>query len=258
MDMDLSQRGLLERMKHDWLDRRLALPIVGRHGWTVTVSEYNRGRLAEEVSLDPEVIHHGIDQDAYRYRSGEFDRSKYGINEDARVILCVGRFYPSKGVRTLVDAYPRIRETSPQETELVLVGGGLQEEQIQSQISEVGQGDLHVLKDLPDRVLTDLYADADVFVLPSTSESFGIVFLEAMAAGLPVVYAEAGASPEVVGEHGIAVHPNDPDSIAEAVVSLLSDPERHRKYGTASTERAAEFSWRRAAEQYARVYGKVV
>jgi glycosyltransferase involved in cell wall biosynthesis len=105
------------------------------------------------------------------------------------------------------------------------------------------------------------YARADLFVLPSRRESFGLVLAEAMACGLPVVATTAGAIPEVVvdGVTGLLVQPDSPEALASAVVSLLNDPQRMKTMGAAGSERVRElFTWDRVAERVADGYDRAL
>ena len=96
------------------------------------------------------------------------------------------------------------------------------------------------------------YADADLFCLPSLQEGFGIVFLEAMAAGLPVVAGDAAAVPEVVddGTTGLLVDPRDPAAVAGALLRLLDDADLRRSMGRAGRERVRAYGWLRVARRF--------
>src|SRR5262249_32179527 len=100
--------------------------------------------------------------------------------------------------------------------------------------------------------LVEEYASADIFCLPSVQEGFGIVFLEAMAARLPVVACRAAAVPEVVSDSvtGRLVTPRDPASLADALEHLLVDTARAARFGLAGRERVIEFTPRRVAESF--------
>lgn len=251
-DMDFAGRGAKQRLQEYWIERRLLTPLVGRTGTTVTVSEYNRRRLAEEYDIESEVVYHGISTAEYRGR--DYDKADQGLTKNSVVLLAVGRFYPSKGMMDLINAFPQIREKTENKVELVVVGGGPQRAEVAERIANIGQSDIQLLEDISDNRLLDMYALADLFVLPSTSESFGIVYLEAMAAGMPVVYADAGAAPEVVADAGVSVPPNDPVSLADAVTALVDDGARRRALATTAKTRADQFTWENAADSYLTVY----
>jgi glycosyltransferase involved in cell wall biosynthesis len=97
------------------------------------------------------------------------------------------------------------------------------------------------------------YAGADLFCLPSRHETFGFAFVEAMAAGLPVVAVDAGAAAEVLGDAGALVPPDDPGALAEAIEHILDDPALSRRLAEMGRERAKLFSWSAAAGEYLRI-----
>ena len=100
--------------------------------------------------------------------------------------------------------------------------------------------------------LAEEYVNADCFCLPTVQEGFGIVFLEAMAAGLPVVACRAAAVPEVVreGETGVLVPSRDPPALADALAGLLRSPERARALGEAARHRVADYTVERVAQRF--------
>jgi glycosyltransferase involved in cell wall biosynthesis len=103
-------------------------------------------------------------------------------------------------------------------------------------------------------------ATADVFVLPSKMESFGLTLLEASAAGLPVVCSNAGGIPEVFrdGFNGLLYPPGDDDAMAKAIIRLLQDRELAKKISANAMETAGIFTWERTAEQTLQVYKEVL
>ena len=102
---------------------------------------------------------------------------------------------------------------------------------------------------VPDQYLSALYSGAVAFLYPSLYEGFGLPPLEAMQCGLPVVVSNTSSLPEVVGDAGILVDPQDKDQICQAVVNLLQDKNMHMQYAEKGIARAKEFSWKRCADQ---------
>ena len=117
---------------------------------------------------------------------------------------------------------------------------------------------VRVLGHLGDTDLQLLYGCASAFVLPSLHESFGIPVLEAMACGAPVVTSNVYALPEVCGEAAEYVDPYSVDSIATGLRRVLDDPARAEELRALGSERAAGFTWRRAAEQHLEWYERMV
>ncbi|HXW67042.1 MAG TPA: glycosyltransferase family 4 protein [Thermoplasmata archaeon] len=193
------------------------------------------------------VIPNGVDLDEFSARAPR------PAGPEDPIVLFVGRLYPEqKGIETLVEAFASLARTRA--ARLRLVGedwGGLAAaERIARERGIAGR--LTATGPVPRAALLGEYARADLLVLPSRFEPFGIVLLEAMAAGLPVVASRVGGIPEVVadGRTGLLVPPGEPGPLAEAIGSLLDDPIRASRLGAAGRARAASFAWPRLAPQY--------
>jgi glycosyltransferase involved in cell wall biosynthesis len=159
------------------------------------------------------------------------------------VVLFVGRLRAYKGLPFLLRAMPHVAAS------LALVGDGPQRRSLQALSRQLGVADrVHFAGHLTQAQLAAAYQAADVFVLPShlPSEAFGLVMVEAMASGLPVVCTELGTGTSMVvqhGETGLVVPPADPAALAGALNRLLTDDELRRRFGQAGLARArAEFS----------------
>jgi len=168
------------------------------------------------------------------------------------VVLCVARMYPRKRVVDLLHAAARLGDATPT-IRVRIVGRGPEWEAVARVHRDLGLGARVVLLgDVTRAALAEEYVNADAFCLPSVQESFGIVFLEAMAAGLPIVACRVSAMPEVVpdGEVGDLVPPRDPAALAAALRRLAADPARARALGEAGRRRAPAFTPRRVAEAF--------
>ncbi|MDO9354413.1 MAG: glycosyltransferase family 4 protein [Solirubrobacteraceae bacterium] len=166
-------------------------------------------------------------------------------------LIAVGRLEPQKGVDVLLDAVARVEGV-----ELDIVGDGSLRSTLADQVERLGLADRVRLvghqQDVPDRMRA-----ADVFVHAARWEGFGLVLLEAMSAGLPVVATSVGAIPEVVddGVTGVLVAPDQSAALADAIRSLVADPERRRELGDAGRARLLEaFAVGRMARETADVY----
>ena len=171
------------------------------------------------------------------------------LPRSGRVVLCVARMYPRKRVTDLLEAAVLLRRGIP-EARVRIVGKGPEWELVARTHGELGLGEtVALLGDVSREQLADEYVNADLFCLPSVQEGFGIVFLEAMAAGLPVVACRAAAIPEVVedGVTGVLVPPRDPRALAEAMRDLLGSPERRRVMGEAGRHAVTRFTPERVA-----------
>ncbi len=145
----------------------------------------------------------------------------------------LGRHAGEKGIDTLLRSLPAVRRAVPG-TALHVIGDGHGRAALQALAVRLGVAPaVHFRGSVSDEELDLAYRAAGVFVLPSTQEGFGIVFLEAWRHALPVVAAEAGAATEVVGGRGVLVPAGDERSLARALIALLDDPERRRSLGLA-------------------------
>jgi glycosyltransferase involved in cell wall biosynthesis len=171
-------------------------------------------------------------------------------------LLFVGTLEPRKNLPGLLSAYRLLLERKETESPLVLVGGrGWLYEETFAQVDKLGlAGRVRFLDTVTDDDLPAFYNGAAVLVTPSFYEGFGLPALEAMACGAPVVVSERGSLPEVVGDAGVLVNPDDPASIAGGVAGLLGDAARCVRLREAGLARAARFTWAEAARRTLEVY----
>jgi glycosyltransferase involved in cell wall biosynthesis len=170
-------------------------------------------------------------------------------------VLCVARMYPRKRLGDLLHAAVRLRARVP-DVEIRIVGRGPEFSRLRALAARLDlAGTVVFLGDVIARDLAVEYGNAHCFCLPSVQEGFGIVFVEAMAAGLPVVACRAAAVPEVVehGRTGILVSPERPDELAEALERVLKEEDLRRELGAAGTKRVEAFDAQRIALEWERV-----
>lgn len=217
--------------------------VTSEHCRTVVRRAYGvpRGRQA--------VVSEGLDLDAWRDLPAPEGEARAG----PPTVLSVARQYPRKNTATLLRAFSRLRQARP-DARLRVVGGGPELERLR-RLARSLDLDGPVRLEGPVAGLEALqraYASADVFCLPSLQEGFGIVFLEAMAAGLPIVAGDAAAVPEVVedGATGLLADPRDPDAVAGALDRLLDDRALRRSLGRAGRERVERYDWPRVAGRF--------
>ncbi len=216
--------------------------VTSRYCAAVAQREY--GVPEERLAVVPEPI----DLDAWDELFARAARR----DASGGVVLSVARMYRRKRIEDLLRAAAISRDRSVA-AQVRIVGRGPEWPAIERLHVELGLGDsVQFLGDVSRERLAEEYVNADVFCLPSVQEGFGIVFLEAMAAGLPVLACRAAAVPEVVldGITGVLVPPRDPPALAEALAALLRDGERARSLGQMGRARVAAFTPRRVAEQF--------
>ncbi len=236
---------------------RSALRRIGDTTDVVTfVSRYTRGRFASAFGPHARMEHlpPGVDTDHFRPDPAARSelRARYGLSERPTV-ACVSRLVPRKGQDMLIKALPDIRKRVPNAA-LVIVGGGPYAETLQRLAERVGvTDDVVFTRGVPSAELPAHYAMADVFAMPCRTrgsgldvEGLGIVFLEASAAGVPVVAGNSGGAPETVrdGETGRVVDGRSHDEIVDAVSGLLADPELAQQMGEAGRRWATrDWTW---------------
>jgi glycogen(starch) synthase len=197
------------------------------------------------------VIHNGVDVDEIRRARPASHARPY--------ILAIGRHVPQKGFDVLIDAYAAVLRAKPDAPDLVIAGDGPQRADLEKQVADLGLAERIEFPGRCDRPTTaSLFRGCDVFVLPSRHEPQGIVCLEAMAAGKPVVATRVGGVPEVVrdGECGMLVDPDDSGALATSIGAVLSDDELRRRVGAAAYDRADLFDWSQIGGAYDALYTK--
>ena len=220
------------------------------------VSEYLREETRTTfgcLSCQIDVIHNFIDPAQYE-RARHPMTLRQDIGDDRRILMHVSNFRPVKRVRDIVRVFARVRERMP--AALVMVGDGPDRiaAELEARELRVG-GDVHFLGKIDD--VAPLLANADLFLLPSERESFGLSALEALASGTPVIGTRAGGLPEVVrdGETGVLCAVGDVDGMAEAALAMLRDRDRWRAMSAAAARDARErFAQEEIVSQYEALY----
>jgi glycosyltransferase involved in cell wall biosynthesis len=187
-------------------------------------------------------------------------RKKYSLPRE--YILTVGNISPKKNFCALVKALSLLKQNYGLPHKLVIVGkeywaGG--QRPLRALVSELGlQGDVIFLGTIVGRDLVALYNAATLFAFPSLHEGFGIVLLEAMSSGVPVVASGTSAIPEVVGDAGILLSdPQDEVELAKAMALVINDEARRQSMIAQGFKRAGQFSWRKAGAQYVQLYERL-
>ena len=233
---------------------RLERRHARRADLVITVSRYCAERLEELYGVrDAIVVPELIDLNAWR----QLFRANPAVTTPGKfTILSVCRFYPRKRLDVLLRAAGLLRNTIP-ELEIRIVGNGPERARLQGICRELDLGRVvQWLGDVSLSRLAEEYNRCDVFCLPSVQEGFGIVFLEAMAAGKPIVAARAAAIPELV-RSGVLVEPENPDALAEAIICLYRDPDLRRALASAGLRDVEQFEMSRVAARFLSVIAKI-
>lgn len=234
--------------------------------WRIIVcSEFMKaevGRLFNSPLDKIDVIFNGVTAEKFEFDWSEKERiahrAKLALPEE-KIVMYVGRFVREKGIHVLLNAANAVLAQEPN-TKFLIVGGG-QRERFEKFVHWSGlESKVLFTGFMANRSLHQLYRCADVAVFPSLYEPFGIVALEGMAAGVPVVASDAGGLKEVVlhDETGTLSFANDPGSLAWAILRVLRDPERAKDLSTMARARlTTDFDWDVIADKTIATYDRV-
>jgi phosphatidylinositol alpha-1,6-mannosyltransferase len=263
--LGLVLRTLRPRIKYSvsthGIDAWTRLPLFRRLGlrsadWITAPSQCTAGRLSKAQTIDPAkviVIPWGIDLDSLRKKEAKQPVPRL---PRGRILLTVTRLEASeryKRVEEVIAVMPEVVKAVP-DTYYVIVGDGSERPRFERQAKELGISKHVVFTGIcSDLALAQHYNACDIFIMLSSKEGFGLVFVEAMAFGKPVVATAEGSAPEVVadGETGILVNPDEPLQISAAIIRLLQDDTLRERMGAAAIARVdAKYSLPRFQQQF--------
>jgi len=234
---------------------RLMRPSIRKIHGRIAVSAAARHFVDRFFPGDYKVIPNGVDVGRFA-RAVPIARWQDGTKN----ILFVGRFESRKGLLHLLKAYRILRKTGC-DCRLLVVGGGPQDREMRRYLATRKLGGVEFLGRVSDDERDALFKTADIYCSPATGrESFGIVLLEAMAAGTAIVASDIHGYKGVLrrGREGLLVPPGQPKAIAAALAQLLGDDARRAAMAAAGLERAEEFSWDRVTQKVEDYYGFVI
>ncbi len=237
----------------------------------VATSPQEKKHMRELVSAkgNIDIIPCGTDIRRFGCIEREQARAALSIASEEKVVLYVGRFDPRKGIETLVRAVARSRSRQKGNLKLIIGGGsrpgesdGIERDRIEAIVSELGLSDITIFPGrLGEDTLPIYYAAADVCVIPSHYEPFGLVTIEAMACGTPVVASDVGGLQYTVlpEKTGLLCPPKNEAAFAEAIDRLLENPDWSRQLGEAGRKRVeSKFSWDGVAAQLSDLYSQLL
>ncbi|MCS3655576.1 glycosyltransferase involved in cell wall biosynthesis [Salinibacter ruber] len=226
----------------------------------IAISEFVKQSLVDVLGVNEDrvrVVHHGggiVEEARNRGWTSSEEKRTGGI-------LFVSTLYPHKNPDQLIRAYARLENRQSELPPLIIVGGdtdgenpteerGTERDRLSRLADHLGVGEqVEFPGRISDEELLDLFATSRLMVYPSSLEGFGIPAVEAMQAGLPLVASNRTSIPEIVGEGGILIDPNDVEAMADRMEEVLfNDEVRHRLIG-AGRKRGEKFSWNRAGEE---------
>lgn len=242
----------------------------------VAATPLDRAQMVWHYGADPDrirVIPCGVDLDLFRPQPQVAARVRLGLSPQEQLLLCVGRMEPLKGMDCLIRAlallytrHPDWRDT----VRVILVGGGSEAQPDLWNTEQRRLATLRVESGVADRVsflgaqpqqrLPDYYAAADVVVIPSHYESFGMVALEALACGTPVVASHVGGLSYTIedGRNGLLVPPDNPEALADRLERLLTDVDLALTLRHAARQRAQSYAWSSVARRMIQLYRELI
>lgn len=231
----------------------------------IAISEHTRQDVIVRLGVPAErvqTVYCGVDPSFHPLPPARVEafRQRKGLPE--RFILFLGTLEPRKNVSRLIDAFAFLVASSPGDLtnlHLVVAGGkGWFFESIFAQVQELGLTErVHFVGYVPEREKCLWYNAATCFCYPSRYEGFGLPPLEAMACGVPVIVSNTSSLPEVVGNAGVTVSPEDTPALSEALHRVLTDATLRAELSERGLEHARRFSWDRAARQTTTIYRQI-
>jgi glycosyltransferase involved in cell wall biosynthesis len=247
----LRQRGYLAR----FIRRRLQAPI---RGGAVTIAAMGSLAALSYQKLFPDLpvfnIPYFCDLAPFRAAAGQRKEKNPAVR-----ILFSGQFIERKGIDVLIDAFARIAHGAPN-LELLLLGTNQAPDSLRRLIPANISDRIHLLGFKQPAELPSIFAAADIFVLPSRHDGWGVVVNEALGAGLPIIISDRVGARDLVedGRNGLITRAGDVDELADALLQLGQSPEMRRSFGAASAERAARWDLDEGVRRWVELYDRVI
>ena len=229
----------------------------------ITDSEFTKRQIVDRLGVRPEkviMIHLGVSSH-FRVCNHEeaFRAASSALQLRRPYLLYIGALKPHKNLPTLIRAFALLRARKKVELLLIVGDDPKWKKGLVSLCSQLGIADrVSFVPFVGYELLPKVYAGADLLVMPSFIEGFGLPVLEAMACGTPVICSRAASLPELAGDAAEFFEPSSVDDLAEAVERVLNSPERQAVLRQKGLERAKQFSWEECARRHIEVYRKVL
>lgn len=283
--LDIRQRGrikfFLRTVHHvdDFVSRSLVecqMKSITKPDYLLVVSNYWEKELADKYSLSPQRVGNGVDLARFHgttARSKPAEASKLEFSVDGcKTILTIGGIEPRKNTISTLRAFARVKAhfAAKDERAVWLLGGGetlfdyrdYREEffsEMEKLEIEMGE-DVFILGRVPEEMIADLYNAADVFVFPSLREGWGLVVLEAMASGAPVIASNIEPLTEFMedGKNSLLVSPMDYEALADGIIRILEYGELREELIAGGTDTAVQYGWDSVALEHLNIYRDIL
>lgn len=230
---------LKEKWEKESIKRFLAEVKVAKQSDLIIASSENEKRiLTKDYNADKDkiaVIPPGVDHKIFKPMDKKKARERLGLPTNKTLLLFVGRLEKIKGIDVISKAYEKLIKLNKKNIELLIIGGR---------------------KRIPYSNLSDYYGAADLLIVPSFAESFGLSALEGMASMLPIVASDIGSLSELVhdGKNGFLFKPGKADDLAEKIERLIHDKSLRKKMGHEGHKKSLGFSWEKMAKKILNLY----
>lgn len=263
--LSLFARGFSKYQKFGNIYRRMVVPgVIKKCRKIITVSEYEKERISSFFKIDDsriQAIYNGVGSH-FRPINDPLVlsriRSQYKLPE--RFVFFLGNTDPKKNTIGVLKALSLFNHKSSQKLHLVMMD--FNKEALHKLIREVEDESLvdyiTLTGYVPNAELPGIYSLSSIFLYPSLRESFGIPLLEAMSCGVPVITSNTSSMPEVAGNAAIFIDPFKPEQITDALLLLLSDPEKRQQLITSGFEQSKKFTWKNMAIQVLNIYTEIL
>jgi glycosyltransferase involved in cell wall biosynthesis len=253
------------RSVRSWVYARPMLNLVARKAeHIVTLSEYSKAQIVERLGVRAEkvtAIHCGVNG---KFRCVDPKEAHAAVSEalgiQEQYILFVGSLKPHKNISTLLQAFMLLRQHHDIRQRLLIVGDDARWKSVL--VEECSR--LGILENttfvpfVSQELLPKVYAGADLLVMPSTIEGFGLPVLEAMASGTPVVCSRAASLPEVAGDAALYFDPASAEELVQRIEELLKSRELHESLRAKGLERAKHFTWEESTRKHVELYHRLL
>jgi glycosyltransferase involved in cell wall biosynthesis len=239
--------------KKNWL-----LKLVLKEADAVISLTYDmKKKIMEVYNREIFVIPNGIDLNIFEGLSKNELRNKFGLNKTQKIILYAGTLRPVKGLTYLIEAVKIINDKN---NRLLLVGYGEEREHLENLVKKLKiENIVTFVGEVPNKEVFEYMTASDVLVLPSLSEGFPNVILEAMASGLPIIATKVGGVPEIINNevNGFLIDPKNPQQICEKILLIFKDEKLREKISQNNKMEAKKYSWESVIDNLEKVYYKI-
>jgi glycosyltransferase involved in cell wall biosynthesis len=265
MDLIHITDPVYRRSVRSWVYARPMLNLVARKAeHIVTISEYSKAQIVERLGVQAEkvtAIYCGVNG---QFRCVDRKKAHAAVSEALGIqepyLLFVGSLKPHKNIFTLLRAFALLRKRRDIRQRLLIVGDDARWKSLLFEdCSRLGiQDTATFVPYVSQELLPKVYAGADLLVMPSTIEGFGLPVLEAMACGTPVVCSRAASLPEVAGGAALYFDPTSAEELAEKIEKLLNSRELQESLRAKGLERAKQFTWEESTRKHVELYQRML